>query len=115
MDSQDVKLLPCPLEANSALGTLASLQPSDHKKDIEYTSSLYILGKFVDFYTKNQRPAPREQELEAQNKALWELVGNAERTLHQWANPTEQFTDISEWSELVNQTLATIQKAKESK
>jgi hypothetical protein len=74
-------------------------------------------------YGQPRKPTQREQELEAQNKALWELVGKCEKTLiglrvayvdqceesgvdhHKWR---------ASWNGAALETLAAIQKAKES-
>ncbi len=77
-------------------------------------------------------PTPREQELESQNKALWELVGECERVLLQSGKAivaafedgeayAHDNTDLSaeaitnKWCEQKNIVLAAIQKAKEAK
>jgi hypothetical protein len=58
-------------------------------------------------------PTPREQELEAQNKALWELVGHVDALLA--ADERGQGIGYAEAIQRCAKTLAAIQKAKEAK
>jgi hypothetical protein len=79
-----------------------------------------ISGKWVLHYLTDEQahaclramntPTPREQELEAQNKALWELVEECERSLL-WFNANT--ADKNRW--ISQHPLAAIQKAKEAR
>jgi hypothetical protein len=62
---------------------------------------------------KLRAPTPREQELEAQNKALWELVGHVDALLA--ADERGQGIGYAEAIQRCAKTLAAIQKAKEAK
>jgi len=68
-------------------------------------------------------PTPREQELEAQNKALWELVGECEKAgnamddaarNNNMENTCRSYAKLNEAIGNWRGTLAAIQKAKES-
>ncbi len=67
-------------------------------------------------------PTPREQELEAQNKALWELVSRCEQAFNSITNITTDKVNaefmlrkLRETDDIVCATLAAIQKAREAK
>jgi hypothetical protein len=73
-----------------------------------------IIGEFIMLvqYLRNNAPTPREQELEAQNKALWELVGD----LIGYADA--MYDGTGPWphdKKQLENKLAAIQKAKEAK
>jgi hypothetical protein len=95
----------------------------------------YVKSKVVDaFVAAMNAPTPREQELEAQNKALWELVEQCDKALQYGANDLEAeinhryeplqpdvykgvFAKYAADMAIVQQmrlTLAAIQKAKEA-
>ena len=60
-------------------------------------------------------PTPREQELEAQNKALWELVGRCQTVLARIATGVPE-TETDKYILLqVKGVLATIENAKEQR
>jgi hypothetical protein len=123
-NNQDaVKLLPCPFCGGEAYEGYDDCSYGDYVECSDCLTKVRNLtfssiNPQPDAATVWQRraPTPREQELEAQNKALWELV-EATHIL------TKNLRDIStmkeQWIPMValenaEQVLAAIQKAKES-
>ena len=80
-----------------------------YQRSVSKVVSWYLLN--YGALRKALAPTPREQELEAQNKALWELVGQAETALSALA---ENNAGWAEYQRCMN-ALSAIQKAKESK
>ena len=67
---------------------------------------------------QRRAPTPREQELEAQNKALWELLEDCEVSIHLLAGYTElrQSQPLKTSAYIfAKSTLTAIQKEKEGK
>jgi hypothetical protein len=64
----------------------------------------------LQFAAAMNAPTPREQELEAQNKALWELVGHVEERL-KYAVGRSYIDCVATTREAIE----TIQKAKEAR
>jgi hypothetical protein len=63
------------------------------------------------FTEDNRAPTPREKELEAQNKVLWELVDSVEEVLDDAFLHIQP--DYKSMRSEIKETLAAIQKAKE--
>jgi hypothetical protein len=73
----------------------------------------YLRAEEAMYKTRNTRaPTPREQELEAQNKALWELVGET------IGYADAMYDGTGPWphdKKQLENKLAAIQKAREAK
>ena len=73
--TKDVKILPC-----RYCGGQAKLEHNDFwKREMAFCTICGTNGR--PSVWDNPYPTPREQELEAQNKALWDLVGECEKAL----------------------------------
>jgi Lar family restriction alleviation protein len=114
-----VKLLPCPFCGGEDIDV--SIYPYSTTIQCNkcqafsprYGCTNQISEKAAISRWNTRAPTPREAELEAQNKALWELVGNAEKALD-IAEVHLRHGRIDVWN-WVKETLAAIRKAKEVK